>query len=284
MNNDEDNNDINIEGINKARKHEKHIMQYNRMGKVSPLTQVPAGEETACKEASVGITNTTANFALAADVEREGDQNKNEETSEATSFKLNQLKNWEREIKNRIGEFTKDVESKSEGDDCLSKFACFRECNYLLCNAMFPAKQSRPSPSKLPQLIKWENEINRRIKDERSQKGDKSDDRIETDMLSELKSVPCFVPLQCALKHILNTCNKHGTKTTCEPRTITRKQKAKLLFMRLLMILHNILTIWRVTIEKNNPMYWILTLTVIFQMFEGGYSLFKDMRIRKRYV
>ena len=67
-----------------------------------------------------------------------------------------------------------------------------------------------------------------------------------------------------------------------KPRDLTPKQATKIIVLRLLMILHNILIIWRVTIEKNNQLYWILTLTVALQIFEGVYSLLRDRRIRKR--
>ena len=67
-----------------------------------------------------------------------------------------------------------------------------------------------------------------------------------------------------------------------KPRDLTPKQATKIIVLRLLMILHNILTIWRVTVEKSNQLYWILTLTVALQVLEGVYSLLRDRRIRKR--
>lgn len=61
------------------------------------------------------------------------------------------------------------------------------------------------------------------------------------------------------------------------------KRPLKIVGLRFLMIVHNILIIWRVTEEKNNDLYWILTLTVALQLLEGTYSLLHDKRIRKRW-
>ena len=71
-------------------------------------------------------------------------------------------------------------------------------------------------------------------------------------------------------------------KRDVEPREATPKQVTKIIFLRLLMILHNILITWRVTIEKNNQRYWLLALTTLLQILEMVYSLVRDRRIQKR--
>ena len=81
---------------------------------------------------------------------------------------------------------------------------------------------------------------------------------------------------------VLRCKEKLFPKRHVEPRDPTPKQVTKIIFLRLLMILHNILIIWRVTIEKNNQLYWLLALTILLQILEMVYSLVRDRRIQKR--
>ena len=71
-------------------------------------------------------------------------------------------------------------------------------------------------------------------------------------------------------------------KRDVKPRELTPKQATKIIVLRLLMILHTCLSIWRVAVEKNNQLFWIFTLMIPLQILEGVYSLRRDRRIRKR--
>ena len=76
----------------------------------------------------------------------------------------------------------------------------------------------------------------------------------------------------------INSCTAHGV----QPRVLSCKQAFEIIVLRMLMILHNLLIIWRVTVEKKNRIYLVLMITVGCQILEGLYSLLRDRRIRKR--
>ena len=95
----------------------------------------------------------------------------------------------------------------------------------------------------------------------------------------------CFLRyIYCCMQNIFKKPTAESPKQIVDPRTLTKKQKIKIVALRLLMILHTFLTIWRVTVEKNNPLYWILTLSITLQILEGLYSWHSDRRIKKRSV
>ena len=93
----------------------------------------------------------------------------------------------------------------------------------------------------------------------------------------------CFLCcIYCCMQHIFK--KPTADDGDVDPRILTKKQIIKIIALRLLMIFHTVLTIWRVTVEKNNPLYWILTFCIMLQILEGVYSLLRDRRIKKRSV
>ena len=115
---------------------------------------------------------------------------------------------------------------------------------------------------------------------------------IPSDLKSSLSSIPsefkascCYLCcVYCCMQNFFKKPTAEIPKQDVDPRTLTKKQTIKIIALRLLMILHTFLTIWRVTVEKNNPLYWILTLSIMLQILEGLYSWHSDRRIKKRSV
>lgn len=50
----------------------------------------------------------------------------------------------------------------------------------------------------------------------------------------------------------------------------------KAIFVRLLLISHNLLAVWRVKVAYNNDTYWLLALGVILIAWEGQYTILKN--------
>ena len=131
--------------------------------------------------------------------------------------------------------------------------------------------RGRPAPLRsIPSIVKGKDVIQDNRKGKESERDPTDESCLKRTMTHCLKVLTCKEPL--------------FSKDPVSPRTMTSKQITKIIALRFLMILHNLLTIWRVTVETNNELYWILTLTVMLQLIEMVYSLLRDLRIRKRLV
>ncbi|XP_052777172.1 transmembrane protein 26-like [Mya arenaria] len=72
-------------------------------------------------------------------------------------------------------------------------------------------------------------------------------------------------------------------KQDVPPRTLRRKDVLKIVLLRSLMVVHNVLCIWRITVATQEPLFWCMCLTIPLQIAEMVYALMRDRRIRKRW-